>query len=45
MSEELPRDGLAAIVKRDCPTCVMTAPEATLPDLGNPPHGREWRND
>jgi hypothetical protein len=22
----LPRDGLVAIVKRDCPTCVMTAP-------------------
>jgi hypothetical protein len=23
---ELPRDGLVAVVKRDCPTCVMTAP-------------------
>ncbi len=23
---ELPRDGLVAVVKRDCPTCVLTAP-------------------
>src|ERR1700744_2492142 len=23
---ELPRDGLVAIVKRDCPTCELTAP-------------------
>ncbi len=23
---ELPQDGLVAVVKRDCPTCVMTAP-------------------
>jgi hypothetical protein len=23
---DLPRDGLVAVVKRDCPTCVMTAP-------------------
>ena len=22
----LPQDGLVAVVKRDCPTCVMTAP-------------------
>ena len=22
----LPEDGLVAVVKRDCPTCVMTAP-------------------
>ena len=22
----LPRDGLVAVVKRDCPTCVLTAP-------------------
>lgn len=26
MPAELPRDGLVAIVKRDCPTCVLTAP-------------------
>src|SRR5690242_5081904 len=26
MPEELPRDGLVAIVKGDCPTCVMAAP-------------------
>ena len=26
MPAELPRDGLVAIVKRDCPTCVMAAP-------------------
>jgi len=26
MSADLPRDGLAAVVKRDCPTCVMTVP-------------------
>jgi hypothetical protein len=26
MTEELPRDGLVAVVKRDCPTCVMAAP-------------------
>src|ERR1700724_4184344 len=26
MTEDLPRDGLVAIVKRDCPTCVMAAP-------------------
>jgi hypothetical protein len=26
MPDDLPRDGLVAIVKRDCPTCVMTAP-------------------
>jgi hypothetical protein len=26
MSEDLPRDGLVAVVKRDCPTCVMVAP-------------------
>jgi hypothetical protein len=26
MAQTLPRDGLAAFVKRDCPTCVMTAP-------------------
>jgi hypothetical protein len=25
MAENLPRDGLAAVVKRDCPTCVMAA--------------------
>jgi hypothetical protein len=26
MPEDLPRDGLVAVVKRDCPTCVLTAP-------------------
>ncbi len=26
MTEDLPRDGLVAVVKRDCPTCVMAAP-------------------
>ena len=26
MSADLPRDGLAAVVKCDCPTCVMTVP-------------------
>ena len=26
MPQELPRDGLVAVVKRDCPTCVMAAP-------------------
>jgi hypothetical protein len=26
MSADLPRDGLAAVVKRDCPTCVMAVP-------------------
>jgi hypothetical protein len=26
MAAELPRDGLVAVVKRDCPTCVLTAP-------------------
>ncbi len=26
MPEKLPRDGLVAVVKRDCPTCVMAAP-------------------
>src|ERR1700730_7478260 len=26
MPEDLPRDGLVAFVKRDCPTCVMAAP-------------------
>ena len=26
MAGELPRDGLVAVVKRDCPTCVMAAP-------------------
>jgi len=26
MPESLPRDGLVAVVKRDCPTCVMAAP-------------------
>ncbi|HMD64660.1 MAG TPA: thioredoxin family protein [Stellaceae bacterium] len=26
MPEDLPRDGLVAVVKRDCPTCVMAAP-------------------
>ncbi len=26
MAEELPSNGLVAVVKRDCPTCVMTAP-------------------
>ncbi len=26
MSADLPRDGLVAVVKRDCPTCVMTVP-------------------
>jgi hypothetical protein len=26
MAEELPRDGLVAVVKRECPTCVMAAP-------------------
>ncbi len=26
MAEKVPRDGLAAVVKRDCPTCVMAAP-------------------
>jgi hypothetical protein len=26
MAEDLPRDGLVAVVKRDCPTCVMAAP-------------------
>jgi hypothetical protein len=26
MPEHLPRDGLVAVVKRDCPTCVMAAP-------------------
>jgi hypothetical protein len=26
MSDNLPRDGLVAVVKRDCPTCVMAAP-------------------
>lgn len=31
MAEDLPRDGLVAVVKRDCPTCVMAAP--VLADL------------
>lgn len=26
MTDQLPRDGLVAVVKRDCPTCVMAAP-------------------
>src|SRR5262249_23943436 len=26
MTDQLPRDGLVAVVKRDCPTCVLTAP-------------------
>jgi hypothetical protein len=26
MAAELPRDGLVAVVKRDCPTCVLAAP-------------------
>ncbi len=26
MPNELPRDGLVAVVKHDCPTCVLTAP-------------------
>jgi hypothetical protein len=26
MAEQFPRDGLVAVVKRDCPTCVMAAP-------------------
>jgi hypothetical protein len=26
MADDLPRDGLVAVVKRDCPTCVMAAP-------------------
>lgn len=26
MPQDLPRDGLVAVVKRDCPTCVITAP-------------------
>src|SRR5262249_40387818 len=26
MVQELPHDGLVAVVKRDCPTCVMAAP-------------------
>jgi hypothetical protein len=26
MAQNLPRDGLVAVVKRDCPTCVMAAP-------------------
>jgi hypothetical protein len=26
MTGDLPRDGLVAVVKRDCPTCVMAAP-------------------
>jgi hypothetical protein len=26
MAEDLPRDGLVAVVKRDCPTCVLAAP-------------------
>jgi hypothetical protein len=31
---DAPQDGLVAIVKRDCPTCVLTAPVlAALPDL------------
>lgn len=27
--EDLPRDGLVAVVKRDCPTCVLVAPVLT----------------
>jgi hypothetical protein len=26
MTDQVPRDGLVAVVKRDCPTCVLTAP-------------------
>jgi hypothetical protein len=26
MADDLPRDGLVAVVKRDCPTCELTAP-------------------
>jgi len=26
MADDLPRDGLVAVVKRDCPTCALTAP-------------------
>ena len=26
MPEDLPRDGLVAVVKRDCPTCVLASP-------------------
>ena len=26
MADQLPQDGLVAVVKRDCPTCVLAAP-------------------
>jgi hypothetical protein len=26
MTDQLPQDGLVAVVKRDCPTCVLAAP-------------------
>jgi hypothetical protein len=26
MTDRLPQDGLVAVVKRDCPTCVLSAP-------------------
>jgi thiol-disulfide isomerase/thioredoxin len=35
MSDPIPRDGLVAVVKRDCPTCVLAAPVlAELAALG-----------
>ena len=33
MADDLPRDGLVAVVKRDCPTCVLAAP--VLGDLAH----------
>ena len=33
MPDELPRDGLVAVVKRDCPTCVLAAPVLDEPLL------------
>ena len=40
MPQDLPRDGLVAIVKRDCPTCVMTAQEAVAILQ---PHYEDWK--
>src|SRR5215472_12944852 len=35
MTDQLPQDGLVAVVKRDCPTCVLTAPVLSALAHGN----------
>src|SRR5260370_8142279 len=42
MTGGLPRDGLVAVVKRDCPTCVLTAP--VLGDLRSEEHTSELQS-